>query len=171
MPIKKLKSVRADRDVLALATAVGDFIRYWGFRRIHGQIWTQLYLSKTPLSGTVLSQRIQVSKALVSPALTELVEFALIRVVGGDSKTKTYSANADVFSPIRKILNSREKLLIQRASRCCQRVEEIAQTQAKSDIDSERLLSLGSMISSAQAALELVVQLTEQDKVSDWLKL
>lgn len=48
-----------DREIeklRSLSDSVGDFIRHWGFRRIHGQIWTQVFLSKDSLSGAELTE-------------------------------------------------------------------------------------------------------------------
>ena len=89
----------------ALSESVGDFIRYWGFRRIHGEIWTQVFLSKTSLSGAELTQRLEVSKSLVSPALSELEEYGLIIMTEDGKKTKRYSAAPNVVSVIKDILN------------------------------------------------------------------
>ena len=106
---------QTEKHLAALSGAVGDFIRYWGFRRIHGEIWTQIYLSKDPLSGVELTQRLGVSKALVSPALKELEDYKLILVRKEDNKTKRYFANPDVFDVIKDILQKREMQLIEKA--------------------------------------------------------
>ena len=37
-----------------LAEFVGEFIQYWGFKRIHGKIWAHLFLSEVPLDATTL---------------------------------------------------------------------------------------------------------------------
>jgi DNA-binding transcriptional regulator GbsR (MarR family) len=71
--------------VQQLSTFIGHFIRYWGFRNIHGQIWTIVYLSETPLSGAEIVKFLKVSKALVSPALKELEMEGLIKKVESES--------------------------------------------------------------------------------------
>ena len=34
-----------------LAEGFGQFIRYWGFRQIHGEVWSVVYLAPAPLFG------------------------------------------------------------------------------------------------------------------------
>lgn len=158
-PVKK----KEDEALRGLSLAVGDFIRYWGFRRIHGQIWTQIYLSSVPLCGADLTRKLNVSKALVSPALSELEAFGLIKQTDGDLKTKFYLAQPDVFGVIRKILESREQVLIRKALEQFQKVD-----RARESLDPERLASLERMMSSAQAALHLVQQLSDENHLATW---
>jgi DNA-binding transcriptional regulator GbsR (MarR family) len=138
-----------------LALSIGEFIRYWGFRRIHGAIWTQLYLSSAPLSGTELSDRLEVSKALISPALVELVEWKLIREVdSGDKKTRLFEAEPDVNTVIRHVLEIREKKLLAKISKYYGDLEALGENQA---VDASRLESLGQMVGSAELMLQLLL--------------
>ncbi len=98
-----------------LADLIGDFIRYWGFRKIHGEIWTVVYLSKSPVSATELIKILKVSKALMSPALRELEDEGLIfQTDSENSKTKRYAAVDDVYKVIKSVLDRREKPLIEK---------------------------------------------------------
>lgn len=103
---------KTDKKLRDFANSVGDFIRYWGFRRIHGQIWALVYLSNKALSGAGLMRALKVSKALISPALSELLDYKLILNAGGDLKTKLYTANPDISSVIENVLKTREKELL-----------------------------------------------------------
>lgn len=137
-----------------LSLSVGDFIRYWGFRRIHGAIWTQLYLSKSPLSCTDLTRNLGVSKALVSPALEELCQHKLIfEGPSPNGKTKLYQAAADTSEVIRQVLKSRESVILKQIAK------DFAQlNQAKLEVehfDSSRLQLLGEMIAGAELMLDL----------------
>jgi len=40
-----------------LADSVGDFIRYWGFKEVHGRIWVHIYLSDNPITAKELTQK------------------------------------------------------------------------------------------------------------------
>jgi len=154
-----------------LSDAVGDFIRYWGFRRIHGQIWAQIFLSTAPLSGADLTRRLGVSKALVSPALSELLEYELILPAGGDAKTKLFKANPDVFSVIQKVLRERERQILKDAAARFRDLENVAKTNSQSAINPERLEAVGKMISNAEAALDFVLQTASEEKFSRWEEL
>ena len=156
---------QTEKHLAALSGAVGDFIRYWGFRRIHGEIWTQVYLSKEPLSGVDLTERLGVSKALVSPALKELQEYKLILVKPEDGKTKRYFANPDVFNVIKEILQKREMVLIEEAMKGYSKVNECDD----SAIDKDRLDRLGQMINLAHLAATFVVMQTDDENFSRWV--
>lgn len=171
-PIRaEAKSAKSqDSHLKAMANTVGDFIRYWGFRRIHGQLWTQIYLSKEPLSGADLVRSLGVSKALVSPALTELLKFNLITYTDTDGRTKKYTANPAVFEVIRTILRQREKRLIEMAQKNFEELLSFENNQHDSNtkIDHDRLKALGEMISAASFALDVVIKSSENDPLSSW---
>lgn len=158
-------------DLAALshtADLIGDFIRYWGFRKIHGEIWTIVYLSKSPLSGAQLVDILGVSKALVSPALKELEEEGLIfQTESENSKTKRYLAVEDVFKVIKNVLDRREKPLIERI---IQAQEQLGLEILKGDsacfkmVNSERFQNLTKMTGVAQMSLFMIsdVELTPE---------
>jgi DNA-binding transcriptional regulator GbsR (MarR family) len=143
------------KKIRELSHSVGDFIRYWGFRRIHGALWTQLYLSKKPLTGAELVMRLKVSKALVSPALAEMEEWQLIVPVQSDNaKAKYFRAEQDVFKIIRLVLATREQVMIDQVEKNCL---EVKKDLDQAEIDPERLEDIQQMIQSAQLALQLLM--------------
>ena len=146
-----------EKKLAVMADAVGDFIRYWGFRRIHGQIWTQVYLSKVALSGADLTKRLSVSKALISPALTELENHGLITSHQKDKKTKTYQANLDVSGVIKKILIEREQVLITTAAYRVAELKKNVKNNQHPLIDKDRLERLSEMIDFAQMGLHFLL--------------
>lgn len=146
---------KSKTPVLPLANAVGDFIRYWGFRRIHGQIWTLVYLSPTPLSGVDLSAKLRVSKALVSPALKELEGHGLIRQVKAEnSKVKRYAAVPEVFQVIRQVLQEREQQILLKVEA---QSEHLARTQRADQVDPARMAQLAQMVRSARLCLDTLL--------------
>ncbi len=154
----------------ALSESVGDFIRYWGFRRIHGQIWTQVFLSKTSLSGAELTQRLGVSKALISPALSELESYGLIVMSEDGKKTKRYSAVPDVIPVIKKILKEREAKIIATAQEEFEAVRKLHNKKGDQDsiLENQRLEELGQMISLAQFALNFIVAQSDEESLACW---
>ncbi len=142
-----------------LARQVGDFIRYWGFRKIHGEIWTVIYLSARPLSGVEIVGLLKVSKALVSPALKELEHEGLIgQVKSENSKTKRYAAVEDVTSIIRGVLVRREKPMISKIKACHVQLAGYAGGDAGGEfIDPTRMQTLGTFIHTADLALSTLV--------------
>lgn len=148
---------QTETSLLALSEAIGDFIRYWGFRRVHGQIWTQIFLSAQPLSGSDLTRRLGVSKALVSPALKELQAHNLIFIQSESGKSKKYIANPKVFEVIKSILLEREVKILQRIETAFEGLKLSAKVPADESLDSERMKELDEMIASAQSFATILV--------------
>ncbi len=163
--MKKQDSLPNLKEMRALSMAVGNFIRYWGFRRIHGALWTQIYLSPTPLSATQLVRRLKVSKSLVSPALAELEAWKLILPAQSkDAKTKLFTADPDVFKVIRKVLENRELPLINEAQTKLQTLRKNLKSES---VNQQRLDDLEGMIQSAQFGLRFILQMDAPDFISD----
>lgn len=146
-------------NLLPLATSIGEFIRYWGFRRVHGQIWTLVYLCTDPLSGIELANALKVSKALVSPALKELEDYKLIyQVEAENDRTKRYRANPDVFGVIQQVLISREMVILHQVN---SQYDLLERQQAQADdknLNMTRMSELGDMVRSANAFINKVSQ-------------
>lgn len=141
-----------------LARSVGEFIRYWGFRNIHGEIWALVYLSESPLSGKELTELLDVSKALVSPALQELLEEGLIvQAQSENSKTKRYEAVEDVITVIRAVLNRRERPMMERIVQSHSALKK----KALMGFNKKRLKKMGSMIGTAQLGLAFLSEPSE----------
>ena len=158
-----MNSKDQEKSLRNLSLSIGDFIRYWGFRRVHGAVWTQLYLSPTPLSGTDLARKLKLSKSLVSPALSELQTWKLIfEVESPDEKTKLYSAEPDFNAVIKHVLRQRESRLL---GRIVAHFDQLNRDKKSSDLtENRRMRQLETMISSAQLMLDLILA---EDQVLD----
>lgn len=152
-----MESKAATLDLRHLSMAVGNFIRYWGFRRVHGAIWTQVYLSKSPLSCTDLAERLDLSKSLISPALAELEKWNLIRATPPvDDKTVLYEANEDLGGVIQHVLRSRESVMM---AEITEKLSEFSKNSSKSEgVDQDRLKNLEQMTFSATLMLEMLLR-------------
>ncbi|MCH7674123.1 hypothetical protein IIA28_00550 [candidate division KSB1 bacterium] len=92
-----------------LADSVGDFIRYWGFKEVHGRIWVHIYLSDNPITAKELTKKLGVTKGLVSTALAELIAYQVVEKVNvGDARSPGYQSNTDLVQVINNILRNRE---------------------------------------------------------------
>ncbi|MBX9767093.1 MAG: hypothetical protein K2X47_07475, partial [Bdellovibrionales bacterium] len=139
-----------------LSLSVGDFIRYWGFRRIHGAIWTQLYLSSVPLSCADLTDRLGLSKALISPALGELCKYGLISdAPAPNEKTKVYLATENITDVVQRVLKNREAKMLKRIVSDFSSFELTDASSA--DLNPTRIKALGEMIASAYLILESIL--------------
>jgi len=146
------------KDLAELADSVGDFIRYWGFRRVHGQVWTLLFLKNEATSPTHIAKSLGVSKSLISSALVELEDHKLIIPVQdkleANKKTKFFKAEDDVVKIIQNILKSRELKLIGSVQK------NIAKLKSNSNsLDSARLDSLELWTTVAQTSVASIAEL------------
>lgn len=148
-----------------LACEVGDFICYWGFKRIHGRLWTHIYLAKTPLDAGQLMQRLKVSKALISLSLNDLLNYEVIKENGKSARgTQTYVSNPDVLDVILNVLRRREKKMLAQAETSFKSLSVLPQESLqRANLNHDRIVSLGRMIDQAQSALSGLLDLSTLD--------
>lgn len=156
------KASRKKNDTAALkamADSVGDFIQYWGFRKIHGQIWALVYLSAKPLSATEIISILKMSKALISLGIKELVAYGLIYQTSQIGvRTKTFAAQEDVFAIIKEVLKGREAVYLERAQQEFENLKNRAESMDTAfTVDPQRLSNVGEMSSLAQTILQTIV--------------
>lgn len=138
-----------------LADKVGSFIEYWGFKRIHGQVWTHIWLAKKPISATTIVKRLGVSKALISLAVKDLVHYKVIQVCGqGDRRKILLMANDDVQSVIANVLRLREAKMLEAVHASNENVRNLP-TEIKTaiDLNEEKLDQMKVLIQIAQFSL------------------
>jgi DNA-binding transcriptional regulator GbsR (MarR family) len=148
-----------------LANEVGDFICYWGFKRIHGRLWTHIYLAKNALDAGNLMQRLKVSKALISLSLNDLLRYDVILENGKSARgTQTYIANPDVLDVILNVLKRRERKMLAKAENSHKMLCGLSpENLARANCHGQRIESLGRMILQAQNALASLLELATLD--------
>lgn len=142
-----------------LAEQIGQFIEYWGFKKVHGRIWTYLFLSRQPLDASEIRQKMGVSKALVSMSLADLLEYEVIQELGKGSRgTQVYRANPDLSQVIFGVLRKRERKMINQIQAAHRLVSGLKpEDQQVLQLDPARLKSLGEMIEGARSGLEALM--------------
>lgn len=159
------QSQRPTPELTELANQIGEFIQYWGFKKVHGRIWTHLYLSSEPLDAADLMERLKISKALVSMSLSDLTEYEVIQVAGRSERgTTLYSANPEVIAVILNVLRTRERRILSHVAAA----HKVLQESHKDDrrgvpLDKARVRSLGEMIRSAETHLDGLLTLDTVD--------
>ena len=129
-------------------------------------IWTHLYLSPEPLCAQDLIERLKVSKALVSLSIKDLLHYQVIVQTEEtlNKKNKFYTANPDVVSVIRNVLESRETKMV---SKLLEEFTELAsrdsESQIRGSLSPERLEALGKMITGADFLLRQALALSSED--------
>lgn len=139
-----------------LAENVGAFIEFWGFKNVHGRLWTFLLLADRPLDASDLIQRLQVSKALVSMTLADLLEHRVIEEAGkSDRGTQLYRPNPDLLDVIGNVLKHRERRMIARVLGSIRALKALGASELESaGVDADRLKTFGRLAESAAKALD-----------------
>lgn len=175
MPKQVIKRTQNDfKEVRQLAVAIGEFIEYWGFRRIQGQIWAQIFMSSRPLSGSDLTKRLKVSKALVSPALQQLLDYELIfEVPSTDPRQKLYEAHPDFMSVIKKVIEKREVPMLQKVQYEYFKLESAAESseRLRSELDLNKVKSLGLLIEQANLAVAVLAQMNSFNEIEQLMQI
>jgi HTH-type transcriptional regulator, glycine betaine synthesis regulator len=166
---------RLDAAVRQVCDAVGGFIEYWGFKAIHGRIWTLLALRKTPLSQVDIADFLEVSRSLVSGAVAELEERGLVRAVSGH-RNAPYQAVVDIWPTVSEVLREREWMLIEAARLALEGALEeleLAGKRERGEYDEDRIRFLLRMTELAQSFLRLLIGIRvprKLDGLGEWLK-
>ena len=144
-----------------MSELVGAFIQYWGFKKIHGRIWTHLYVSAEPLDTAELMKRLKVSKALMSFSIRDLLQYDVIQEVSkGRHGTVFYKANPDIAGVILNVLRGREKRMMAQLSATQKLLSDTPPAAQKEfKIDPQQVKKLGEMIQSAGQALDLFISM------------
>lgn len=153
------KAVLYPPEVQELAEQVGGFIEYWGFKRIHGRVWTYLYLSTAPLDAGDLMRRFKVTKGFLSIALSELLDYDVIVEAGrSPDGTQLYGANLNITQVILNVLRKRERLMLAQVASVAGLVGKIKpDQQLQLGLDAQRIGELKGMIDGACLMLESIV--------------
>lgn len=157
--MEKKSTVVIPPEFANLTEQIGTFIQYWGFKKIHGEIWTHIYLAKEPLDATSLVKRLKVSKALVSLAIKDLLEYNVIKVVGqGERRKILYISNSDTNEVICSVLRMRERKMLSQimsSHKCFQKISD--SDKKRLDLDDSKIQSLGHMIEDAEGILDSLI--------------
>lgn len=158
-PMKARTEVPPHSDeVCDLADKVGDFIQYWGFKRLHGRVWCHIFLSPDGLTVAQLMGTLGVTKGLLSIAINELVEF---KVIHADRKIKNgavvYKSNSNLNEAIVDILRSRERKMLAEIWSAYELLKRGRKAGAHTSINAKNFRELEVMIISARKALDFLV--------------
>lgn len=139
-----------------VVTQIGDFIEYWGFKNVHGRIWTHLFLAGCPLDSPELITRLGISKALVSMSISDLMEYNVIRAAGKSERgTIFYECNPDLPSVIANVLRKRERRLLARLSAAVRALGTLPrEMDGKCGVEHGRIEKLDEMVRTAEITLD-----------------
>lgn len=172
------KQSATKRDLISklkeLENLVGDFMTYWGFKKIHGRIWVHLYTSTEPLDTIELMKRLKVSKGLMSLAVRELLKYNVIETQNvGRHGSVFYKANPNLLQVITDVLREREAEMLKDTENCLNEILSHKKTEfAENNLDQEKLENVLKLTESAHSTLQLLLlqQITEKNQNSIQIK-
>ena len=160
MPDQKIRRLYVPDEIETLVDQLGSFIQYWGFKKIHGMIWAHVWLAKNPIDATTLVKRLDVSKALVSLAIKDLLKYDVIQILDkGDRRKMFLVPNTDVQTVISNVLKQRETMMLNSILKSQDLVEQLEQkSKDKFDLNSDRLDQMKMMTAMAEMALSGLIK-------------
>lgn len=152
-----------------LADEIGELVYNWGFKRVHGRIWTHLFLSNRPLDASDLVRRLDISKALISISLRELIDLKLIAEIGKSPKgTHLYRTNPDLVRVFLNILKFREKMLFSKVSTAYDTIENMSEeAKQKCELSEVRMSEFKKLVANADSTLDQVINLGSTE-IEQW---
>jgi DNA-binding transcriptional regulator GbsR (MarR family) len=166
---------RMTHRVLQACDTVGSFIAWWGFKAIHGRVWTLLALRGAPMTQAEIGRTLSVSRALISGAIHELVDYGLVCQVG-QGRLAPYEAVMDVWPVISDVLREREWMMIESARVSLEAAVEEAElaedTGTTTPWSLERMRLLLGLTEMAQTLLKILIKLRvprSKDALGVWL--
>ncbi len=152
-----------------LADEIGELVYNWGFKRVHGRIWTHLFLSNRPLDASDLVKRLDISKALISISLRELIDLKLIAEIGKSPKgTHLYRTNPDLVRVFLNVLKFREKNLFSKVNDAYGSIENMSEEdKAKSELSEVRISEFKKLVANADATLDQIINLGPKE-IEQW---
>ena len=82
---------------LRVADQIGAVMEFWGFKRVHGRVWSILYLSSEPLSAAEIRDRLGVSVGATSMALAELRRWGAVREVRTSARSMHFEPETNIW--------------------------------------------------------------------------
>lgn len=148
------KSITESPQYTRLAEQIGSFIEYWGFKQVHGKIWTLIFLSPEPVDANFLKDTLKISKALTSMSLKDLLHYNVVREVEKDKPgTQKYCVNPNITQVILDILNNRELSMLQDIEASCVQLGKVIAKDEDNLISKKRMEKLTTMVTTAHLLL------------------
>lgn len=154
-----------------IAALIGDLMRFWGFSRNLGALWTWMYLTPQPLTSAQLQAALKLSAGSVSTALRELRHWGVVRSVPTPgARAEHLTAETNILPAILKVFRERELELIRRTLETLERAREQAAalkqgegSKAIAGFVEHRLGRLSAVTRMGHGVLEALIQLRTPD--------
>jgi DNA-binding transcriptional regulator GbsR (MarR family) len=113
---------------------VGGAIEFWGFKRILGNVWAVLFLSEGGLTANELGERLGISKAAVSTAVTELERWSCVRRQRAPGeRAEVLVAEQDIWRMVSRVFRERELRMIESSVTTLEKVMRLIKSGSHAD--------------------------------------
>lgn len=85
---------------------------FWGFKRVHGRVWTILFLAHQPLSAADIRHRLDISVGATSMALAELRRWGAVHEVRSGSRSVHFEPETNIWRLVARVLQDRERRML-----------------------------------------------------------
>lgn len=145
-------------QITEVATKIGEFIDYWGFKKIHGRIWTLMFLAEEPVDANYLIKNLGVSKALISMSLKELIQYKVVFPIKEKRSTQHYIANPDVIDAVTEVLINREAKMLLDIRTACELLSRVDRGQLGHNATDARVKGLLGLVKKADNLLKAFIK-------------
>jgi HTH-type transcriptional regulator, glycine betaine synthesis regulator len=145
---------------------VGSAIEFWGFKRILGNVWAVLYLSEQGLTATEVGDRLAISKAAVSTAVSELERWGCVRRERSPGeRAEVLVAEQDIWRMVSRVFRERELRMIEHSVETLEKVLRLARgdSTARARFLVKRLEKLSTLSRAAKTTLQVVLDRGKAD--------
>ena len=156
-----------------LSYKIGQFIEYWGFKEIHGRLWTLIFLAPGPVDANYLIKNLKVSKALVSMSLKDLIHYNVIIETLPKKGTQCYEPNLDLLTVITDVLLQREAKMLLEIKNTCELLTRANPKKLAPYATAERIEQITHMVETADALFKsfLALRPTHLENLEEALNL
>ena len=110
---------------LRVAEVVGKLMEFWGFKAVHGRLWTILYLSAEPLSAAELGEKLALSTGSISMALADLQKWGVVKKTWRPGERRDYyEPETSIWKMVSRVFRERELHWIRTASEAFESARE-----------------------------------------------
>lgn len=143
-------------ELRQLEEKIGSFIEFWGFQKIHGRIWTHLFLAEAAISETELAERLGVSVEELTSLVPELIDLGVIVREEG----KGFSTHSDLTTVIINVLRRRELPMLRETRNLCESLQSYDDQAGEGMISRKKIAKLRDTAHSAETLLAAFLKLT-----------
>ncbi len=154
-------SANVSKSVLNLTEEIGNFIQYWGFKKIHGKVWALIFLSEKPVDANFLIDNLGVSKSLVSMTIKDLLVYNVILECPKEGPTLCYAPNLKIKDVIFDVLSQRESVMLLKIKAACRLASTSNSQGMETEISNKRLSQMTLMVDAAGSYLKKLLTLNE----------